>query len=84
MGLRPFFVSKKNINIINNFLKEDGYLLIMKSTMLDVNLFKYRFGIPFPHQKNIEAIKPNLKTSISHPYYYTKKIIVNDNGNMWF
>ena len=71
-----FLYPKKNINIINNFLKEDGYLLIMKSTMLDVNLFKYRFGIPFPHQKNIEAIKPNLKTSISHPYYYTKKSLL--------
>ncbi|MEM7071161.1 MAG: class I SAM-dependent methyltransferase [Pseudomonadota bacterium] len=72
-----FMNPKESIEIIHQMLKQQGYVIMMQSTMLDVPLFRYKYAIAIPHQKAFSGILPNKTTAFSHPYYYTKQSLNN-------
>lgn len=59
------------LTVIRSMLSEDGHIAIVQATMLDAPLFRYKYGIPIPHQKALTGVQPNLNSIYSHPYYYT-------------
>ncbi len=65
----------EDLHIIHDMLKKDGHLIIMISTMLDNSMYRYKYGIPIPHQKNFKGILPQKTTIVAHAYYYTRQVL---------